>query len=100
MDHLYIKLNLGIGDIIFSKAMLDGVKDKFEKIKVTPNYLLIDQYRNGDPEYKQFVNDLFFLLFNESPYEIVNEQNFPSRTPYTLHTIDNIPFCKPDLSRK
>jgi len=29
MDHLSIKLNLGIGDIVFTKAALDNVKDQY-----------------------------------------------------------------------
>jgi len=99
MDHLSIKLNLGIGDIVFTKAALDNVKDQYEVIKVSPNYPLIDQYRNGDPEYRQFVDDLFKLLFSEPPYEIVDDQNLPSKTPYTLMHENNMELCKPDLAK-
>lgn len=99
MAHLCIKMNLGIGDILFTKAVLDNVKENFESIKVAPNYELINQYRNGDTNYRDFIDGLFFLLFSEPPYEIVNDPSFPSKTPYDLYHSDGFCLCKPDLAK-
>lgn len=95
---LSIKLNVGIGDIVFTKAALDNIKDRYSKIKVSPNYSLIDQYRDGDPEYYQFVKDIFLLFFDEQPYEIIDDDSFPSKTPFDLMK-ENIPLIKPDLAK-
>lgn len=96
---LVIKINLGIGDILFIKAALDNVKEKYSNINISPNYSIIDQYRNGDLEYKDFIDKLFFLLFSESPYHIMNDLSYPLRTLLTLNEIEHIPFCEPYLEK-
>lgn len=96
MREYSLKINLGIGDIIYTKAALDNVKSKFDIINISPNYSVIDQYRGGNKKYRKFVDGLFFLFFNEEPYKIVNDQSLSLKS--LIHLMeDGITLCKPDL---
>lgn len=92
------RINVGIGDIFFTKAALDNVKNRYDIINIAPNYSLVDQYRRGDLRYKQFIFDLFGLLFSEHPYRIVIDESLPIKTLYNLK-LDGIQLVKPDLRK-
>lgn len=97
MREYSLKINLGIGDIVYTKAALDNIKNDFDIINISPNYSVIDQYRDGDKWYKEFVDELFLLLFNERPYNIVNDLSLPLKS--LIHLMeDGISLCVPDLS--
>jgi len=96
MREYSLKINLGIGDIIYTKAALDNIKNNFDVITISPNYSVVDQYRNGDKSYKKFIDNLFILFFYEEPYKIVNDQSFPLKN--LIHLMeDGIILCKPNL---
>jgi hypothetical protein len=96
MSEYLIKFPCGIGDIIHVKAALDNVKDKFDIIKIAPNYSLIDEYRNGDKRYKKFIFQLYNLLFKEIPYVYEDPDNLPYKTLLSFKN-EGIELVKPNL---
>jgi hypothetical protein len=96
MREYLIKFNCGIGDIIYTKAALDNAKENFNRIKIAPNYSLIDEYRGGDVKYKKFIFELYNLFFREHPYVYEEPENLP---PKNLRQIrdDGIVLVKPNL---
>lgn len=96
MKEYSLKFACGIGDILHIKAILDNIKSQYDLIKIAPNYDLIDQYRDGDFRYKSFINDLYNLLFRESPYVYDDPINLPFKNLVQLKN-EGIPLISPDL---
>jgi len=90
---LKAKLNLGIGSLILMKAQLDEVRDKL-KLYVSPNWELINKYRNGSEDYKNFIREFFKILF-PPPYIITEDQDYHERDYWLFTHFDNIPFIIP-----
>jgi hypothetical protein len=68
---------LGIGDILYAKAILDNIKNGFDQIYVSPAWSLLDQYSpERADEYRLFVEFLFNRLFSETPYKITWEEKY------------------------
>ena len=97
MNVLKRKLCLGIGDILYSKAMLDSVKNEYDEIHVSPDWAIYDEYcsERGQP-YMDFIRFLFGRLFSDKPYILSNEQSF--ETISALHT-GNFKLVKPDIRK-
>ena len=91
-------VHLGLGDIIYSKAMLD--KTDYEKIIIRPRLKLLEHY-NKSFIYEQHTIDLFKKFFPEPRYELkLNYEEDEKSTPLMMYEKDRIfpvkPYC-PDL---
>jgi hypothetical protein len=84
---------IGLGDIIYMKAMFDNVKDRYEKIELTFNKHWIEIH---DQDYPKFLQEIVELLFSEPPYIITNI-NYPHRSLEDIHNDHGIYAQKPEL---
>lgn len=69
MRQFSASIPIGIGDLIYIKAMFDPIKDQFESINLDLYTELIEAYKKDNANY-QFVKDLANLLFSGPPYNI------------------------------
>lgn len=74
---LEVMLNCGIGDVILTRNILDGVKHQYNKINITPSNQIINQYRNGDKNFKNFIFSFMKTMFNSKPYSVKLNQKYP-----------------------
>lgn len=74
---LDVMLNCGIGDVILTRNILDGVKHQYDKINITPNNRIIDQYKNGDKNFKNFIYSFMKIMFSDKPYSVKQNQAYP-----------------------
>ena len=90
-------MNLGIGDHIFAKALLDAHKSEFGQIYLSYNS---DWAKMGvSPKRKYFVMDMMNLFFNEPPYIITEDQSYPKRTVHTFMLQDHLMPVFPHLEQ-
>jgi hypothetical protein len=93
------RLNPGIGNILFCKAQLDTVKDRYKKILLSPDLVWLSGNRNAYDDQKNFIFGLMRLLFDDQPYEVTDDQAYPERTVLTFMTEDNILPVIPDIRK-
>jgi hypothetical protein len=74
---LEVMLNCGIGDVILTRNILDSVKHQYNKINITPSNQIINQYRNGDKNFKDFIYSFMKIMFNCKPYSVKLNQKYP-----------------------
>lgn len=95
---LKIKVNMGVGDLLLIRSMLDYQKDKYSKIHITPNATFFDVLRT--PEYKDgFIKDYIEMLFKDDYYVIDNNQSYPRKNTETLYWENKIPFVGPQYMK-
>lgn len=82
MRRFSASIPIGIGDLIYIKAMFDPIKHDFSHINLNMSTFLLDDYKKESSNHK-FVHDLSSLLFSESPYTINAE-------PAAYHPIEQI----------
>ena len=68
----------GIGDNIVFRLILDSVKHNYQNIKISYNKDVLREFRNNESSYIQFLNQIGGLLFNDSPYQLVDTQYSPN----------------------
>ena len=96
---LDIKLAIGLGDILLSKAMLDRFKHLYERINISFYTEYIVAYRNGEQGNYKFLNDLAQLLFSEPPYNYIPEGHAVRHfNPQELQDFHHITMTHPDLA--
>lgn len=88
-----LKTYVGIGDLIHIKQMLDSKKLQYETIPISLDYEKIQKFK-PDLQYVEFIEKLFFLLFNESPYKLEKRIYGISVCPRVLNEKFNI---KPEI---
>ena len=71
-----IKTNVGLGDIIYLKQLLDDTKHLYKSIQITPNTETISSTKNDFVNHFKFLYNIFYDLFLEDPYEIVYSPEF------------------------
>ena len=76
---LYTRLNIGIGDLIYSKSLLLGYPGMVE-IRLAYEYL---NYRG--PGYKSFLDDFSKRLFYEQKFSIVDDANYLPESWWRLY---------------
>lgn len=94
---LKIKTNVGIGDFIYLKSLLDNVKYNYSNIYISLNDKLIEVIR--DDEYRKFSKSFLKLLFNEPPYIITDDQTYRSYNVTTLSNEMGLQPMKPFLKQ-
>lgn len=97
-------LNCGIGDIILSRNMFDGIRHRFDKIHISPNSGVLDTYRNGDAKFKSFAFMFMKLMFNHPKYIVELDKQYPKFSCIDnrflgLDIPDNILYSVNDFSR-
>lgn len=71
------RINLGVGDHIFARVFLDGVKHEFFSIQITHAEDAIHYWFNNDPKRRAFNTALGKLVFRDPPYVLVPGGNLP-----------------------
>lgn len=94
-----VKLNLGIGDILFSRAILDNQKNNFEKFIISPNLDSYNWSRRPTFEDIEFTLNFFKLVFNKPHYVIDGpNKDYPLRYLHTFTSLDGFDMIKPSLA--
>lgn len=83
MNKLEISINAGIGDNIITRIFCDAIKSRFDEIRISHNRKIVEHFRNGDPAYYDFLNDLGNTLFSEPPY-VFDHNQYPSLKIYDM----------------
>src|SRR5271170_1504580 len=73
MKQLFLELNLGIGDHIFARMFLDGIKDQYGRIFISHSRDALAYWFKNDQVRKGFNAQLATLMFKELPYVFVPE---------------------------
>ena len=75
---LSMDINVGIGDHLFLRVFLDGVKDQYDRIAITHSKPGMKFWHKDDPKRWAFNLKLGELVFSESPYILVpNAFHYP-----------------------
>jgi hypothetical protein len=96
MNQLAITVPIGLGDIIYLKAMLDAVKQRYSIIKIKFHREIIKAY-GIDPAYHNFLDEIGPLFFSEPPYVITTEEGIPFYGMVSICNDNRIPPLKPNL---
>lgn len=70
-------INLGIGDHLFLRIFMDGIKDQYDRIGITHSRPGMVYWHNNDAKRWDFNLRLGQLVFSEPPYILVPNANFP-----------------------
>ena len=87
---------IGLGDLILSKAQLDNIKHNYDEIRLTFDPHTFKFYRDDNPEYQIFLNEIGELFFSEHPYKL-NIGQFRVMWPSNLWKELGIPMVIPRL---
>lgn len=71
MKNILMDINLGIGDYIFLRVFMDGIKHQYDSIAITLSKAGMQFWHNNDPKRWEFNIELCKLLFSEPPYNFV-----------------------------
>ena len=96
MSILSITVPIGLGDIIYLKAMLDTVKHRYSQIKIKFHREIIQSYL-FDPRLSHFLNEIGTLFFSEPPYVLTDEPGIPFYGMVSICNDNNIVAIKPNL---
>ena len=87
---------IGLGDLIYVKAMLDPIKHEYESINLNFHRDIVSMF-NKDPSYNLFIDEIGALLFGEPPYKLSEEKYLYHRLDYIV-TSHGITPHKPELA--
>ena len=96
MRKLEFKIACGLGDNIVLRMALDTVKHNYDQIRIAHNKQIMKDYRNNDPIYWKFLNDLGNLLFTEAPY-VFDHGEYPEIYTYDTYINLGIKIKEPKL---
>lgn len=68
MNKLEFDLSGGIGDNLLIRIFFDPIMHQYDQINIAHNKNIINVWRNGDPAYFKFLDDIGNLLFTTKPY--------------------------------
>lgn len=97
MSELKITVPIGVGDILYLKAMLDNVKSRYSTIKIKFHRELIKAH-HLDPAYDQFLDEIGALFFSEPPYALTDEPGIPFYGMVSICNDNKIAATKPNLA--
>lgn len=95
MNILKATIPIGIGDLIYVKAMLDNVSNRYDEINLRMARDII-QSHGLSPDYNGFLDDICKLFFSNPPY-ILSEDPSPFYELPVLCSNHGIPPIKPEL---
>lgn len=96
MKTLAYEITVGIGDNLVMRVFLDTIKHNYDRISISHSREVMRIYRNNDPKYWKFLDDLGTLLFSEPPYVFTHDKNPPIHTMNTIRSLGITPR-KPNL---
>lgn len=70
-------INVGIGDHLFLRVFMDGVKDRYDQICITHSRPGMAFWHNNDAKRWEFNLQLGKMLFSEPPYMLVPNARYP-----------------------
>lgn len=70
-------INVGIGDHIFLRVFMDGIKDQYDRIAITHSRPGMTFWHNDNMDRWNFNLQLGSLIFREPPYILVPNARFP-----------------------
>jgi len=99
-DGIYrVKINMGIGDMIYARGVLDKQKNNFKQVHISPNLDGYNTYRQPNTDDMDFSFKLLNHLF-KPPYYKIDKPNleYPHRLSYLFYTFDKLPLHKANLA--
>lgn len=96
MSTLAVTIPIGLGDIIYTKAMLDTVSHRYSKIKLKFHREIIQSYK-FDSGYNGFLDEIGSLFFSNPPYVLTDEPGIPFYGLVSICQDNNISPVKPCL---
>ncbi len=93
------KVNMGMGDLMLIRSMMDAVSDKYDKVYITPNTPFFDQLRTK--EYKNSsIKEYMEMVFGNNPYyQLDTNLSYPQLNTETLFWNNDILFRGPQYLR-
>lgn len=85
MRKLEMSINAGIGDNLMVRVFFDSIKHNYDQIVISHNKQIIDYWKDSDPRYFHFLNELGNMLFTSPPYVFAHKQF----TAMNLHDGEN-----------
>lgn len=95
MSILKITIPIGVGDLLYIKAMLDNTGDRYQEIYIRFHRDIITFYQM-DPNYNKFLDDMGALFFGQPPY-ILTEEAIPFYGISSICSDNKIVPIKPNL---
>lgn len=80
MSVLEVALPGGIGDIIYAKAQLDCIANRYTQINISFSRHMIENFHGNTINYENFLYQLAALLFKAPKYNVVRGVDFPQRS--------------------
>lgn len=68
MAILELCVNSGIGDSLAPRILFDSIKDRYDEIRVCHSKQVFQHFRENNPKYLDFLNELGELLFTQKPF--------------------------------
>lgn len=96
---LNIKTHAAIGDIFFSKQLLDEVKDNYDIININFDKDILRQYKGDYDLFYDFTSKMFKELFSEKPYCIGETSLSKTYAPMEICNMINSKFKVPNFQK-
>lgn len=95
-----VRINLGIGDILFARSVLDAQSNRFDKVYISPDYNVYNDTRQPNKKEREFTDKLLEMIFQPPYYHLEKEriEEYPHRFCQTFSTIDGFPLVTPNIS--
>src|ERR1700674_4358351 len=77
MKRLEFSICAGIGDNITARIYLDAIKHHYDEIRISHDKNVIRAYRDNDPRWMRFLDEIGNALFNTRPY-VFDHFNHPA----------------------
>lgn len=77
MVRLEATINVGLGDSLATRILLESVKNRFDEILISHNKEIVNLYRDNNLKYWEFLNELGPLVFSEKPYIFDHIEHLP-----------------------
>lgn len=90
-----IGINVGLGDNIITRLLLDRIKHNYDEIRISHNKKVMENYRDNDPKYWEFLDEIGSLIFSEKPY-IFDKQDYKSYAPVDYYNLISDPNTSKD----
>jgi hypothetical protein len=87
-------VNMGVGDLLLIRSMLDFVKDRYKEVLISPNIPFFDEIRSKNYT-KGFIGDYMRLLFKPPYYKITSDLSYPKREGVAIQMQDGIGITGP-----
>lgn len=96
----HVRINLGIGDILFARSVLDAQSNRFDKVYISPDYNVYNDTRQPNKKEREFTDKLLEMVFQPPYYHLEKEriEEYPHRFCQTFSTLDGFPLVVPNIS--